>query len=98
MNKKRLIFLIDLIQSEGAYYDAKEVNLMILSLLCGLACGGVMSAHPVVDDCAPVRNGDAVDTRGHVVDDSPDLCVPLVSSWSVINEAACSSLSLNHGL
>ena len=60
-----------------------------LSLLC---C--VSFAHPVVDDCAPVRNCDTVNTWGHVVGDSPDLSIKLISSWPIIDKASQTSLML----
>ena len=74
------------------------------SLLCGGAIASfglltcMMFTHPVVNDCAPVINSDAVNTWGNVVDDSVDRCVPLISSWPVINKATCRSLSLYHSL
>ena len=57
-----------------------------------------MSSHPVVDDCAPVVNCNTVNTGSHIVNDSVDLCVELISSWSVIDKATCISLALHHTL
>ena len=84
----------------------KFANSYNSSLLCSgaiasfglLTCSCMMSTHPVVNDCAPVINSDAVNTWGNVVDDSPDLCVKLISSWPVINKATLRSLSLYHSL
>ena len=76
------------------------MNFYKSSLLCsgtfaslGLLC--CMSfAHPVVDDCAPVRNWNTVNTWGHVVGDSPDLSIKLISSRPIIDKASQTSLML----